>query len=237
MIFDFLKIKLEIKNVFRKLTGYNTTIIPRKEFGDERGFCSRSGRVDMQVPANPVNPIAVLAAIAYGLKATLTPVVYVLSVSKALVVATGTALVVRPGIPWRAVREVEKLLARILRYRSLTPIADEEVAIAMGNFLLGKLSIFASSPLAFASLLGVIAYFGINGVKSWIEFLVDYLSRGEGPSGRGNLPSPRNGQLFLPDTASIAEENRRLKLKIKQMERAKRFRGGNIKRDIDYEEY
>uniref|UniRef100_A0A2V0RJ43 Uncharacterized protein n=1 Tax=viral metagenome TaxID=1070528 RepID=A0A2V0RJ43_9ZZZZ len=231
---NVFKLTLGLRNLIRRISGYNTTIISDCEPNDKISGCSRSGRVDMQMPIVPGNPVVALAvAIAYLMAKASTPIVYVLSWSKTLIVAGSTMAVVRPGIPWRAVREVEKLLARIIGYRELTPIVDEQVAVAMGSYVLSKLLLITRNPVLLAAFLGGTAYFGITGLKNWIEYLIGILSRenfGDKDDSLPQLPGPN--QLFISDRASLAEENRRLKLRIKQMERVRRFRGGN--NEVEY---
>lgn len=234
----FENIRLNINNIFRLFSGFNTVVISKSE-PDNYGkiLKSRSTRVDMQMPVNPGNALyALLVAIGYTASLASKPIIYALSVSKALLVAGATTAIIRPGIPFRAIREFEKTLAQIVGYRELTVIADEKVAQAMSAFLLKQLLNLLNNPIAMSLFFVVCGAIGLSGLKRWVEYLVSSLKgSGKGLDSYDSRPTTQS-QLFLPGVSQLEEENRRLRVKVKQLERMKRFRGGINAPNFDYYE-
>jgi uncharacterized membrane protein len=161
-------------------------------------------------------------------KTVLTKTVYVLSATKAILVAGFTTLLVRPGILFRAVLSVERLTASILGYRSLTPISDEAIAGSLARFTLGTLIKISQSPIGIGILVGVCTLTGVHIFKTWVEKLVIYLAekgdfqRTDGAPERAFLPEPES---------SLMEENRRLRLELNKMRRLPPSSNGNGGRD------
>jgi hypothetical protein len=222
-----------VRNILRRLAGFNTTVLYNKKEKDSPDVIpkTRAGRVDMQLPVDPRVLSSFVAAAIYGLTATGKTIIYTLSLGKALVVASATTALIRPGIPFRAIREVEKVFARIIGYRNLTPIANQEVAQAMSSYLLTKMMWIASSPAGITALVGLFAFMGLSALKNWVEFLITYLRGGDGERMIGGS-DPQSQRFLLDGGSSLAEENRRLRAKVKRLELTRRpGRRGSLRYD------
>jgi hypothetical protein len=212
---------IKLKNLFRSISGFNTSILTVDELGrnnSNKRVESRSGGISMQIPIPPGQIGAALAGLIYGLSLAGKTVVYTLSLGKALIVAGTTASIIRPGIPFRAIKATEKFLAQIIGYRELTPISDERVANLLSGFLMRKLVEVLSSPAGIAILVGASSYLGVTVVKNWVESLVQERKRSEAYlEGQGEKPLIP----YLDGGSQIVEENRQLRLKVKRLEQTR----------------
>jgi len=207
---------LEVNNLGRKMSGYNTTILPKRDKGKISCIPDKNkNQPVMQVPAGPE-----MAWFFVGLKAAGllfgNSVVYVLSISKAISISLATICAIRPGVPFRAFLEVERTFARIFRYRELTLISDEKVVSAIYMYLQKFVLNFLSSPAGLSFLVATGSFVVLSGLKSWIQFLF----------GKEDLRIIKPGedkQLFLPmdldGGAAQREEIRVLKIQLQQTKR------------------
>jgi hypothetical protein len=182
---------------------------------------------------DPVTGILVGSAVWFLKKtAVVVPIKYLFGV------IGGTVVVVRPGILCRLVAEVNCFLGRVLGYKSGTKLGPEDLAPKVAESLLYYVTVYLNNPVGISILVGIMAYFVSDGLKGWIEKLVEYIAdsnarkqfRSNGEDYSDEIAAPPSAPLLQlesgPRSSSVLmEENRLLRAQIIRARIESRRRG------------
>lgn len=158
---------------------------------------------------------------------TLKKTVYLTSLKELLLAAGTGALVVRPGIPFRALAEVEKLVARVAGYRDPNLVPAHVMGPRMANIFLYWISKYCFNRIGLSVGVGISLFVISNFFSKWVENLIIYIKSEGGKDTQSETlmkdDIPRRRPIYLNPPQNIIEENDSLKREIKRLKARNRL--------------